>query len=89
MIKAVFLSVALLTSVAVGQTYIQDSKRESARSDKLTGGIKKAAFVPGVVEYYDEEPFAANTFQIENGKIAAVYRIMNPDKLKLLKNLKG
>lgn len=47
MIKAVFLSVALLTSVAVGQTYIQDSKRESARSDKLTGGIKKAAFVPG------------------------------------------
>jgi len=47
MIKAVFLSIALLTSVAAGQTYIQDSKRESARSDKLTAGIKKAAFVPG------------------------------------------
>lgn len=47
MIKAVFLSIALLTSFAAGQTYIQDSKRESARSDKLTGGIKKSAFVPG------------------------------------------
>lgn len=57
--------------------------------DKLTFNLADINGEPGVVEYYDEEPFAANTFQIENGKIAAVYRIMNPDKLKLLKNLKG
>jgi len=37
----------MLSTTVVGQTYIQDSKRESARSDKLTNGIKKAAFVPG------------------------------------------
>ena len=46
MIKTVLFIVAL-AAFAAGQTYIQDSKRESARSDKLTGGIKKAAFVPG------------------------------------------
>jgi hypothetical protein len=33
--------------VAAGQAYIQDVKRESARSDKITGGITRAAFVPG------------------------------------------
>lgn len=47
MIKAAILSIFILASVSAGQTYIQDSKRESARSDKLTGGIKKGVFVPG------------------------------------------
>ena len=28
----------VLASIAVGQSYILDMKRESARSDKLTGG---------------------------------------------------
>ena len=42
---------------------------------------------PGIVEFLDGEPFAANTFEVENGKISRLYRIMNPDKLKLLKNL--
>ena len=37
---------------------------------------------PGVVEYYDGEPFAATTFSIENGRITGLYRVMNPDKLK-------
>ena len=46
MIKTALFILAL-AAFAAGQTYIQDSKRESARSDKLTGGIKKAAFVPG------------------------------------------
>ena len=46
MIRAALL-IAFLATFAAGQTYIQDSKRESARSDKLTNGIKKAAFVPG------------------------------------------
>ena len=46
MIKALTFVLAAATFIP-GQTYIQDSKRESARSDKLTNGIKKAAFVPG------------------------------------------
>ncbi|HQU93326.1 MAG TPA: L,D-transpeptidase [Pyrinomonadaceae bacterium] len=46
MIKVVLI-ILIGTTFAVGQTYIQDSKRESARSDKLTNGIKKAAFIPG------------------------------------------
>lgn len=46
MIKALTFVLAASTFV-VGQTYIQDSKRESARSDKLTSGIKKAEFVAG------------------------------------------
>lgn len=42
---------------------------------------------PGVVEYYNGEPFAANTFTTENGKVMEMYRIMNPDKLKIFKKL--
>lgn len=41
------LFILTLAAFATGQTYIQDSKRESARSDKLTRGIKKAGLVPG------------------------------------------
>ncbi|MEQ1763001.1 MAG: RNA polymerase sigma-70 factor [Pyrinomonadaceae bacterium] len=40
---------------------------------------------PGVIEYYNGEPFAANTFATENGRISTLYRIMNPEKLRLLK----
>ena len=46
MIKATLIIIAVAT-FAAGQTYIQDSKRESARSDKLTGGISKALFAKG------------------------------------------
>lgn len=42
-----FLCLLTLAVLTYGQTYIVDSKRESARSDKLTNGIKKAAFIPG------------------------------------------
>ena len=55
--------------------------------DRLTWKAVDINGEPGVVEYYDGEPFAANTFEVENGKITRFYRIMNPDKLKLLKNL--
>jgi len=41
------LIVVAAASAAVSQTYILDMKRESARSDKFTGGIQKTAFVPG------------------------------------------
>lgn len=50
MLKRPFSSFLCLLTLAVlihGQTYIVDSKRESARSDKLTNGIRKAALVPG------------------------------------------
>jgi RNA polymerase sigma-70 factor (ECF subfamily) len=36
----------------------------------------------GVVEYYEGQPFAASTFEIEDGKITRLYRVMNPDKLR-------
>ena len=42
---------------------------------------------PGIIEYYDGEPFAANTFTTENGKVTEMYRIMNPDKLKILRGI--
>lgn len=42
------IQLLLLASVAVGQTYIADIRRESARSDKLTGGrIERTVLEPG------------------------------------------
>ena len=44
----VLFLVTLVTTTALGQTYIVDMKRESARSDKLTGGrIEKTVLEPG------------------------------------------
>jgi RNA polymerase sigma-70 factor (ECF subfamily) len=40
----------------------------------------------GLLEYGDGMPFAVTTFRIEDGKITAVYRVMNPDKLKVFAN---
>ncbi len=37
---------------------------------------------PGVVEYYDGKPFAATTIETDGEKITALYRVMNPGKLK-------
>ena len=37
---------------------------------------------PGVVEFADGEVFAATTFSVSDGKITAIYRVMNPDKLQ-------
>lgn len=43
-----FLSAVFFSSTAFGQFYIQDMKRDSARSDKRTGGIiEKTALAPG------------------------------------------
>jgi len=51
MFKRSFLAVSVLFLFAAsifGQAYIQDMARDSARSDKLTGGrIEKASLVPG------------------------------------------
>jgi len=56
--------------------------------DRLTWKAVEINGEPGLVEYYAGEPFAANTFEIEDGKIVGLYRIMNPEKLRLLKSLK-
>lgn len=39
---------------------------------------------PGLAEFADGVPFAVTSVQVENGKIIAFYRVMNPDKLTLL-----
>lgn len=41
----------------------------------------------GTLEYVDGIPFAVTTFQMEDGKITAVYRVMNPEKLKAFSEL--
>lgn len=47
-ILTAFLSLCALSGAATAQTYNQLSKRESARSDKFTGGtIEKTALAPG------------------------------------------
>jgi RNA polymerase sigma-70 factor (ECF subfamily) len=35
-----------------------------------------------LVTFADGQPFGVNTIDMENGKIKALYRVMNPDKLK-------
>jgi RNA polymerase sigma-70 factor (ECF subfamily) len=40
-----------------------------------------------LIEFADGLPLAATSFSILDGKITAIYRVMNPDKLKALENL--
>lgn len=50
MFRILFIAIlsALAAFPALGQSYVVDSRRESARSDKLTGGgVAKAQFIPG------------------------------------------
>lgn len=41
---------------------------------------------PGILTFYEGKIFSASTFEFEDGKISAVYRVMNPDKLKSFEN---
>lgn len=41
----------------------------------------------GLLEFFDGKPLAVTTFEIEDGKITAIYRVMNPDKLKAFEHL--
>jgi RNA polymerase sigma-70 factor (ECF subfamily) len=50
--------------------------------DHVTSEIAEINGEPGIVEYYDGYPFAVNTFLIRDGKIAEMFRVMNPEKLK-------
>lgn len=54
-------------------------------SGHLTWEVVEINGEPGIIEYYDGEPFSANTFVFENGRVTELYRIMNPEKLRLLK----
>ncbi len=37
---------------------------------------------PGILTFIDGKIYAATTFEFTDGKISAIYRVMNPDKLK-------
>jgi RNA polymerase sigma-70 factor (ECF subfamily) len=50
--------------------------------DHVTNEIVEINGEPGIIEYYDGIPFAATTMMIENDRISAVYRVMNPEKLR-------
>ena len=41
----------------------------------------------GLLTFYEGKIFAATAFEFEDGKISAIYRVMNPDKLKVFKEL--
>jgi len=41
----------------------------------------------GVLTFIEGKIYSATTFDIEEGKISAVYRVMNPDKLKVFEDL--
>ena len=55
--------------------------------DRLTKREVTINGEPGIVEYLDGQPFAATTFSITRSKITAIYRVMNPEKLKMIGNL--
>ena len=56
-------------------TVSKNREHITARLVRINGEI-------GTVEYFDGQPFAATTFTMEGGKITAIYRVMNPDKLR-------
>jgi lipoprotein-anchoring transpeptidase ErfK/SrfK len=74
---AAFLFFVFVISDAAAQSYVQDMKRQSARSDKLTGGvIEKTALAPG----NDNLKITVNvpSFQMtlwQNGKEVKTYPI--------------
>jgi RNA polymerase sigma-70 factor, ECF subfamily len=57
-------------------------KAVAGHADHITQELRDINGETGIVEYYDGHIFATNTFETENGKITAIYRVMNPDKLK-------
>lgn len=40
----------------------------------------------GILTFIEGKIYSATTFEFENGKISAMYRVMNPDKLKQITN---
>jgi len=75
---------------------IVQGKAKLARLFAINGAKHGASFenVPykingelGLLTFYDGKVFAATTFDVADGKICAVYRVMNPDKLKAFAQL--
>ena len=56
-------------------TVSKNREHITARLVRINGEI-------GTVEYFNGQPFAATTFTMEGGKITAIYRVMNPEKLR-------
>jgi len=56
----------------------------AGHADRITREVREINGEPGIVEYYDGKPFAVNTFEVRAGRISAIYRVMNPDKLTAL-----
>jgi len=44
---------------------------------------------PGLLRVIDGKPFVINTFEIEDGRITALYSMMNPEKLRAFENFEG
>ncbi len=59
----------------------------SKHRDRLRAYLITMNGETSVVEFADGLPFAATSFSIVDGRITAVYRVMNPDKLKGLADI--
>ena len=53
----------------------------------LTNTLHRINGELGLLTFYEGKIFSATTFEFADGKIAAVYRVMNPDKLKAFADL--
>ncbi len=71
-------------------------KHKIARLFAITGAKHGTSFKnmlatingdPGLLTFYEEKLFAATVFEFADGKISAMYRVMNPDKLKAFTEL--
>lgn len=52
-------------------------------SDRLKARLVNINGETGVLEYADGEPFSVSAFTFKDGRITAIYRVMNPEKLKI------
>jgi RNA polymerase sigma-70 factor (ECF subfamily) len=57
-------------------------------SDQLMARLVNINGETGVLEYADGQPFSVSTFTIKGGRISAIYRVMNPEKLKAFADLR-
>ncbi len=53
----------------------------------FTNALYKINGELGLLTFYEGKIFSATTFEFDEGKISAVYRVMNPDKLKAFAEL--
>jgi RNA polymerase sigma-70 factor (ECF subfamily) len=59
---------------------VKNRHRIASRLVRINGEL-------GTLQYVDGWPFSANTFTVEDGKITAVFSILNPDKLRTILEL--